>query len=79
MIGYDKNDIFKQNSFYMETLVLDKKKYVVIEQKEYDSLRKRALLGDASGNKLMTIKEAKAYGLKLIDKWHKEKLELSKK
>jgi hypothetical protein len=63
----------------VETLTINKKKYVVVEQKEFDKLQKRAVLGDNSDTKLFSLEEAKNYAHNLIDNWHKEKLKSSKK
>ena len=56
----------------MNQIVIDKKKYVLVESKEYDKLRKQAASKKPSARKL-TLSEGKAYAYSLIDKWHKEK------
>ena len=56
----------------MNELVIEKKKYVLITHKEYESLKKRASL-KTKPEKLFTIAEARAYSKKLIRKWAKEK------
>lgn len=57
----------------METITLDKKKYVILEKKEYEKLQS---LADANVNpkkKYYTIEEAKKMSYKQIEKWAKEK------
>ena len=56
----------------MNTLVIDKKKYVVVEQKEYDKLLKKAATKKPAVRKL-SLNEGKKLAYKLIDRWHKEK------
>jgi hypothetical protein len=56
----------------MNTLTIDKKEYVVLPKKEYDSLRTKAVLKSASARKL-SLSEGKKLAYKMIDKWAKEK------
>jgi len=56
----------------MNTLVLDKKKYVVVEQKEYNKLVKQAAAKTAPVKK-MSLAEGKKLAYTLIDKWHSGK------
>ncbi len=56
----------------MNSIVLGKKKYVVIPEVEYNKLMKKALL-KTKPEKTYSIEEARAMTDKLIDKWFKEK------
>lgn len=56
----------------MNTIVLDKKKYVVVAQKEYNKLVEKAAAKAPSARK-MSLAEAKKSAHSLIDKWHSEK------
>ncbi len=56
----------------MNELVIDKKKYVLITRKEYESLKKRASMKTLP-QKTLTIAEARAHSKELIRKWAKEK------
>jgi len=56
----------------METLTIDKKKFVVIEQKEFDKLQLLAAKKNLPAKKL-SLEAGKKHALKLIDKWAKEK------
>ncbi|HTR31413.1 MAG TPA: hypothetical protein VMH27_19205 [Puia sp.] len=56
----------------MNTLIIDKKKYVVLPEKEYENLRTKAVSKSASARKL-SLSEGKKLAYKLIDKWVKEK------
>jgi hypothetical protein len=53
-------------------LVIDKKKYVVVEQKEYDRLLEKAASKRPVARKL-SLDEGKKLAYKLIANWHKEK------
>jgi hypothetical protein len=55
----------------MSSLVIDKKEYVVILKKEYDSLRENAARKATPVNKL-SLKEGKKLAYSLIDSWAKE-------
>jgi hypothetical protein len=56
----------------MGTLTIDKKKFVVIEQKEFDKLQLLAAQKAAPARKL-TLAAGKKHAYKLIDKWAKGK------
>ncbi|MCI0751400.1 MAG: hypothetical protein L0Y35_06145 [Flammeovirgaceae bacterium] len=56
----------------MNTLVINKKKYVVVEQSEYNRLREQAAKKRIPARKL-SLAEGKKLALSLIDKWHKGK------
>jgi hypothetical protein len=56
----------------MNELVIDKKKYVLITRKEYESLQKRASL-KTRPEKIFTLAEARSHSKDLIRKWAKEK------
>ncbi len=56
----------------MNTLILNKKKYVVVEQHEYDRLLEKAALKQPGARKL-NLNEGKKLAYKQIDTWHKEK------
>ena len=56
----------------MNTLVIDRKKYVVVERREYDRLLQKAAAKKPVARKLSLAQGKKlAYGL--IDIWNKEK------
>jgi hypothetical protein len=56
----------------MNTLVIDKKKYVVVQQREYDRLLERAAAKKPASRKL-SLAGGKKLAYKLIDQWHKRK------
>ena len=56
----------------MTQIVIDKKKYVILPEKEYLALQKKAALKDKP-EKELTLAEARAHSKKLIAKWAKEK------
>jgi hypothetical protein len=56
----------------MNTLVINKKKYVVVEQREYDKLVKKAAAKKTAARRL-SLAEGKKPAYKLIDKSHKER------
>jgi hypothetical protein len=56
----------------MGTLTIDKKKFVVLEQKEFDRLQLLAAQKAAPVKKLSLV-AGKKHAYKLIDKWAKEK------
>jgi hypothetical protein len=56
----------------MTSIVIDKKKYVLILQKEYENLQKRAAM-KTKADRIFSIEEARAYSKKLIYKWAAEK------
>lgn len=56
----------------MTQIVIDKKKYVLVPEKDYQLLQKKAAL-KSKPEKTLTVEEARAYSKKLIRKWAKEK------
>lgn len=56
----------------MNTLVIDKKKYVVISQDDYEKLMKQAASSSTTARKL-SLAEGKKMAYALINKWHKGK------
>lgn len=56
----------------MTRIIIDKKKYVLIPQKEYEALQKKAA-SKTKPEKLLPLDEARAYSKKLIRKWAAEK------
>jgi hypothetical protein len=56
----------------MTEVVIDKKKYVLITEKEYQDLQKKAALKSKPG-KTFTIEKARAHSKKLIRQWASEK------
>jgi hypothetical protein len=56
----------------METLTIDKKKFVVIEQSAFDKLQLLAAQKTMPAKKL-TLTTGKNHAYKLIDKWAKGK------
>ena len=52
----------------MTQIVIDKKKYVLVPEKEYQALQKKAALKIAP-DKTFTVEDARAYSKKLIRKW----------
>jgi hypothetical protein len=56
----------------MNTLTIDKKKYVIIEQKKFEKLQLLAAQKTQATKKL-SLREGKKLAYKLIDKWAKEK------
>jgi hypothetical protein len=56
----------------MSTLVIDKKKFVVIEQKKFDKIQLMAAQKMPLVKKL-SLATGRKYAHKLIDKWAKEK------
>jgi len=57
----------------MIIIVIDKKKYVLIPEKDLQALQKRAAV-KTKPEKLFTIEEARAHSKKMIRKWAAEKL-----
>ncbi len=57
----------------MTQIVIDKKRYVLVPEKEYQALQKKAAL-KTKPDKILSIEQAKAYSKKLIRKWASEKL-----
>jgi hypothetical protein len=56
----------------MTEIVIDKKKYVLIPEKNYRALQKKAAL-KSKAEKTFTLDEARSYSKKLIRKWAAEK------
>ena len=56
----------------MNTIILDKRKYVVIEQEKFEELQLQAARKTKPVNKL-SLAKGKQHAYKLIDKWAKEK------
>ena len=55
----------------MNTLVLDKKKYVVVPQEDYNRWVKKAALTNKA--RKFSLSEGKKAAYALIDKWHNER------
>ena len=56
----------------MTEIIIDKKKYILIPEKNYQALQKRAAL-KIKPAKIFTVEEARSYSKKLIKKWAEEK------
>lgn len=56
----------------MTEIIIDKKKYVLVSEKDYKSLQKKAAL-KTKPEKLLSVEEARALSKKLIRKWASEK------
>ncbi|WP_165760221.1 hypothetical protein [Niastella populi] len=56
----------------MTEIVTDKKKYVLVPEKDYQALQKKAAL-KTKPEKVLAIEEARAHSKKLIRKWAAEK------
>lgn len=56
----------------MNTLVIDRKSYVVVPKKEYETLLTKAASKNTPAKKL-SLEQGKKLAYKLIDKWAKEK------
>ena len=56
----------------MTQIVIDKKKYVLLPEKEYKALQKKAAL-KTKPEKLISVEDARTYSKKLIRKWAAEK------
>lgn len=52
----------------MTQIVIDKKKYVLLPEKEYLELQKKAAL-KTKPQKLLSVEDARTYSKKLINKW----------
>lgn len=55
-----------------QQIIIDKKKYVLLPEKEYQELQKKAALKTKPA-RLLSVAEARAYSKKLINKWAAEK------
>jgi hypothetical protein len=53
-------------------IVIDKKKYIIVPEKDYKALQKKAALKTKT-EKLLNVEDARAYSKKLIHKWAAEK------
>jgi hypothetical protein len=56
----------------MTAIVIDKKKYVLVPEKEYQALQLKAAL-KTKPEKLLTLEQGRTYSKKLIRKWASEK------
>ena len=56
----------------MTQIIIDKKKYVLLPEKEYHALQKKAAL-KTKPDKTLSVGQARAYSKKLIRKWASEK------
>lgn len=56
----------------MNTIVIDKKTYVVVPVESYEALQKKAAL-KSRPEKVLSIEEARTASKKLIRKWASEK------
>ncbi|MEO8819556.1 MAG: hypothetical protein ABI267_04195 [Ginsengibacter sp.] len=52
----------------MTEIIIDKKKYILIPEKNYHALQKKAALKNKS-EKTFSLEEARLYSKKLIKKW----------
>jgi hypothetical protein len=57
---------------FMNTLTIERKEYVVLPKKEYETLLMKAAAKSAPVKKL-SLTQGKKLAYKLIDKWAKEK------
>lgn len=57
----------------MTHIVIDKKKYVLIPERDYLVMQKKAAL-KTKPEKTFTVEEARNYSKKMIGAWAKEKL-----
>jgi hypothetical protein len=56
----------------MNELVIDKKKYFLVSEEEYKALQKKAVL-KTKPERLLSVRDARAYSKKLIRTWASEK------
>jgi hypothetical protein len=56
----------------MTEILIDKKKYILIPEKDYQALQKQAAL-KSKPEKIFTVEQARAYSKKLIRQWAAEK------
>jgi hypothetical protein len=56
----------------MDAVVIDKRKYVLLKQEEYNKLVEKAVRKNTPARKL-TLSEGKKYAYLLVEKWDKEK------
>lgn len=52
----------------MTEIVIDKKKYILIPEKQYQQLQKKAAL-KLKPSKLLSVEQARAHSKKLIRQW----------
>ena len=52
----------------MTEILIDKKKYILIPQKDYEALQKKAAL-KTKPEKTLSVEEAREYSKKLVKKW----------
>lgn len=52
----------------MTQIVIDRKKYVLISEKEYEALQKKAAL-KTKPEKLLTVEDARAFSKNRVRKW----------
>jgi hypothetical protein len=57
----------------MTQIVIDKKRYVLVPEKDYLALQKKAAL-KTRPDKILSVEQARAFSKKLIRKWASEKL-----
>ena len=62
----------KYKRLTMTAIVIDKKKYVLVPEKDYQALQKKAAL-KSKPEKTFTVEAARAYSKTLIRKWEAEK------
>jgi len=58
--------------FDMETVTIDKKKYVIVEKQQFEELQKIAA-SKTPPQKKLSLTEGKAYAYQLIETWAKER------
>lgn len=56
----------------MTQIIIDKKKYILVAEKEYNALKEKAALKTRPQKKL-SLAAGKKHAYKLIEKWAKEK------
>ncbi len=56
----------------MTSIIIDKKKYVLLPEKDFQRLQKKAAMKQKP-EKALTVEEARAYSKNLIRKWASEK------
>ncbi len=56
----------------MTQIVIDKKKYVLVPQKDFEALQKKAAMKVVPA-KVLSLEDARSYTKKLIRKWAAEK------
>lgn len=63
---------FEEQTFAMTEIVIDKKKYILIPEKKFQLLQRKAAL-NTKPEKTFTVEQARAYSKKMIKKWSGEK------